>query len=62
MIKEAIHKWFRALGLDIIHYPPRDQVSPPDFRSEENEIIRSVRPWTKTSVERIYALIHAGGI
>jgi O-methyltransferase len=59
MIKAAIHKSFRAFGLDIIHYPPRDQVAPPDFRREENEIIRSVRPWTKTSVERIYALIHA---
>ena len=59
MIKAAIHKSFRALGLDIIRYPPRDQVSPPDFRREENEIIREVRPWTKTGVERIYALIHA---
>lgn len=59
MIKAAIHKSFRAFGLDIIHYPPRDQVSPPDFRSDETEIIRAVRAWTKTSPERIYALIHA---
>ena len=59
MIKAAIHKSFRAFGLDIIQYPPRDQASPPDFRSDEVEIIREVRPWTKTSAERIYALIHA---
>ena len=59
MIKAAIHKSFRLFGLDIIHYPPTDQATFPDFRSDEAEIIREVRPWTKTSAERIYALIHA---
>jgi hypothetical protein len=59
MIKTAIHKTFRLFGLDIIHYPPRDQVCPPDFRKDEAEILREVRPWTMTSPDRIYALIQA---
>jgi hypothetical protein len=59
MIKEAIHKSFRKLGLDIIHFPPREKEWPPDFRKDEAEIIQAVRPWTSTSPERIYALIQA---
>ena len=58
MIKTAIHKSFRLLGLDIIHFP-REQTYPPDFRNDETDIIREVRPWTMTSAERIYALIQA---
>jgi len=57
MIKTAIHKTFRLFGLDIIHFPPRDQVT--DFRKDELEILRQVRPWTMTSPGRIYALIQA---
>jgi len=59
MIKGAIHKAFRLFGLDIIRFPPREQVCPPDFRKYEADIIREVRPWTMTSPERIYALIQA---
>lgn len=59
MIKAAIHKTFRLLGLDIIQFPPQEQGYPPDFRNEETDIIREVRPWTMTSAERIYALIQA---
>ena len=59
MIKAAIHKSFRFFGLDIIHFPPREQAYPPDFRNDETDIIREVRPWTMTSAERIYALIQA---
>jgi len=59
MIKAAIHNSFRFFGLDIIHYPPREQEFPPDFRNDEADIIRDVRPWTMTSAERIYALIQA---
>jgi O-methyltransferase len=59
MIKAAIHNSFRFFGLDIIHYPPREQEFPPDFHNEEANIIREVRPWTMTSAERIYALIQA---
>jgi len=59
MIKTAIHTTFRLFGLDIVHYPPRDLVTPPDFRDDELEILRQVRPWTMTSPDRIYALIQA---
>jgi O-methyltransferase len=59
MIKAAIHKSFRLFGLDIIHFPPREQECPSDFGKDEAEILREVRPWTKTSAERIYALIQA---
>src|ERR1700691_3424021 len=59
MIKSAIRKSFRALGLDIARVRNREQDYPPDFRNEETDIIRKVRPWTLTSPERIYALIQA---
>jgi hypothetical protein len=59
MIKAAIHKSFRLLGFDVIHFPPREQGCPSDFGKEEAEILRAVRPWTMTSPERIYALIQA---
>jgi O-methyltransferase len=58
MIKPAIHKLFRAFGLDIISVQSQEQF-PPDFRSDEIKMITEVRPWTMTSAERIYALIHA---
>jgi O-methyltransferase len=59
MIKTAIHKTFRAFGLDIIRRRSQEQEYPPDFRDEETDIIRRVRSWTMTSPERIYALIQA---
>jgi hypothetical protein len=59
MIKSAIHKTFRLFGLDIVKFPPQEQTYPPDFRKGEIEIISAVRPWTMTSVERIYTLIQA---
>jgi O-methyltransferase len=58
MINRAIHKFVRQLGFDITRYSP-EQPCPPDFREDETEIVRAVRPWTMTSPERIYALIHA---
>jgi O-methyltransferase len=59
MIKTVIHKTFRLFGVDIIRYPPRDQLCPPDFRKDEADLVREVRPWTMTSAERIYSLIQA---
>jgi O-methyltransferase len=58
MLKSAIHSSFRAFGLDIIKVRQQEEF-PPDFRVDEIEIIRAVRPWTMTSAERIYALIQA---
>lgn len=59
MIKRAIHKSFRMFGLDLVKYRPEKLPFPPDFTSEETEIIRTVRTLTMTSAERLYALIQA---
>jgi O-methyltransferase len=60
MIKTAIHKSFRAFGLEISRFHREGQdYYPPDFHEDEVDIIRDVRPWTMTSTERIYALIQA---
>jgi O-methyltransferase len=58
MISAAIHKFLRFFGFDIVRFS-REEPFPPDFREGETEIVRAVRPWTMTSPERIYALIHA---
>lgn len=57
MIKAAIHKVARGFGYEINRYQP--EKCPPDFRTDEIDIFRAVRPWTMTGPERIYALIHA---
>ena len=44
MIKRWIHIFFRFFGLDIIHFPPREQERPSDFRDDEAEIVHAVRP------------------
>jgi O-methyltransferase len=59
MFKTAIHNSFRALGLEIHKYRDRDYDQNRELTNEESEIIRQVRPWTMTSMERIYALIQA---
>jgi hypothetical protein len=58
MIKNAIHKSFRFFGFDVVRFS-REQMCPPDFEASDVEIVRAVRPWTMTSVERIHALIHS---
>jgi O-methyltransferase len=59
MLKPAIRKLFRGIGLDIVRHRPQDDVLPADFGDEDANIIREVRPWTMTSAERIYSLIQA---
>lgn len=59
MIKAAVHKALRTFGLDMVRHRPNAEAYPPDFRSDELDIIRKVQPWTMTSAERIYALIQA---
>ena len=59
MIKDVIHRSFRAFGLDLVRYRDYKNEVPPDFREDETAIFRYVRPWTMTTPERIYALIHA---
>ena len=63
MIRRLIHNSLEIFGLDVIRLPRgrrrADDGYPPDFSDEEVDVIRKVRPWTKTSPERIYALIQA---
>lgn len=59
MVKDIIRKPLRILGFDIVRFRPNGVEYPPDFRDEETSIIRDVRPWTVTSPERLYSLIHA---
>lgn len=59
MIKDVIHRSFRAFGLDLVRYRDYKSEIPPDFREDETAIVRYVRPWTMTSPERVYALIQA---
>jgi O-methyltransferase len=59
MIKDWIHNSLRVVGFDLVRFPPRDEVAPPDFRGDELAILNAVRPWTMTSSARIYALIQA---
>jgi O-methyltransferase len=58
MLKTILHKSFQSIGLDIVRVR-NDKQYPPDFRPDEVDIIKEVRPWTMTSPERIYALIQA---
>jgi O-methyltransferase len=59
MIKTVFRNSLRKLGFDIVRFRSDGSVYPPDFREEDTRIIREVRPYTMTSVERIYSLIHA---
>lgn len=59
MIKNALRKIVRKFGFDIVRFPGNESAFPIDFRDDETAIIREVRPFTMTSVERIYALIQA---
>jgi len=59
MIKSAIHRSLRRFGIDVIRFPPREKERPPDFGKDEMEVIETVRPWTMTSPERIYAFMQA---
>jgi O-methyltransferase len=59
MIKDAVHKSFQAFGLDIVRFNAAEKECPADIPAEDAAIVRSVRPWTMTSAERLYALIQA---
>ena len=58
MIKKAIHSLFHTFGIDVIKFN-KEVPMPADFGREEIAIIRAVQPFTMTSPERIFALIHA---
>jgi hypothetical protein len=52
-IESAVRGLLRRLGYDVVRFQQLD------FSEEEHEIIRSVKPYTMTSTESIYALIQA---
>jgi O-methyltransferase len=58
MIKTAIRSVLRRLGFEIRRIRDGEDY-PPDFRDDDRAIIREVRPFTITSVERIYSLVQA---
>src|SRR5208282_1000040 len=61
LVKKVVLSAAHRLGYDIVYKQSAHQISsfPPDFNPEEMEIIRETKPFTLSSVERIYALIQA---
>ena len=59
MLKNTIHKSLRRFGFDITRIQKSDEIYPPDFAAGDVDIIRKVQAYTKTSQERIAALIQA---
>lgn len=57
-MKNVIKSLLHRIGYDIIRY---DQYSdfPKDFKKEEVDLIKFVRPFTMTSNERIHSFIHS---
>ncbi len=62
MLKNSIKKIFNSIGLEISKYHPQSAVQaeefPLDFEQEYIDIIKMVKPYTMTSSERLYQLIH----
>ncbi len=59
MIKELVKRSFKFFGYELIRVKKSYNLLPCDFTYEESEIIRSVRPFTMTTPERLYGLINA---
>ncbi len=58
--KQALRAGLRKLGYDLVAAGQAPQSEfPPDFEPEAQELCRTVRPYTMTSPERIYALRQA---
>ncbi len=56
----AVRGWIRRLGVDVVRYHGFGQEPlPADFDTKAADIIRRVRPYTMTSPERLFSLIHA---
>jgi O-methyltransferase len=56
--RKYLNKLFKHIGYKIVRLPKHDKL-PMDFAPDEIEIIRAVQPYTMTSPEKIYAMIHA---
>jgi hypothetical protein len=59
MLKYSLKKLIRLSGFDIVRYREPPPQFPPDFEQRDVEIIQVVKPYTMTSPERLFALIHA---
>ncbi len=61
MIKTIGKRLVRRLGFDVVRYPrrPPQESFPADFDEEAVEIMRVVKPYTLTNLERLFALIQA---
>jgi len=59
MVKKIVRGLIRRMGFDLVRIEGKTQVLPPDFDKETIETIRAVRPYTMTSIERLFALIRA---
>jgi len=57
-MKRIINAIINRLGFEFIRHD-MNSLFPRDFTEEEIEIIRPCRPYTMTSNERIYSLIHS---
>lgn len=63
MLKNSVKKIFNSFGLEISKHRPSVEVPveeefPVDFEQEYIDIIKKVKPYTMTSTERLYQLIH----
>ena len=59
-IVSRVRRLLRRLGIDVIRHRADGQVAfPVDFDGPAADIIQSVRPYTMTSPERLFALIQA---
>jgi O-methyltransferase len=57
MIEKVLRRLVTRLGYDIVQKRPHE--FPVDFDEETRRVVAAVRPYTMTSVERIYATIEA---
>lgn len=58
MIKQVIRGIVRHFGFEILRVP-QGEIFPVDFSDDDIDIIKTVRPYTMTSPERILALIQS---
>jgi hypothetical protein len=58
MVKRLVQSMLRKVGYDIVRYTGAEPF-PVDLSEQDGAIIRSVRPYTMTSVERLMVLIDA---
>ena len=59
MFNTIAKRLIRRLGFDLVRYTQPQLLIPPDFDEEVIHIINTVKPYTMTSVERLFALIQA---